>query len=276
MSRNRRTPLRPPLRTPLRTPPRALAAASVAAALALAGTGCALLEPPSPTATVTDADGHRVTISWADYPGEAYVEPADVLAAPRAEQVTAEAEALLVELEAAVDAAAPGLTWHRTGEHGIHPHDGNGYGGPTLHQTLNSAELAADDVPGDWAATAATIDAALAAHGYDAIAWDHDRDPYPHESPEARDADVAATFGSLEPDEMWQWMGTARDGSMWVTVGLVDVDRGGGAPAEAEPAAPRAVWFMVGGTVIAAGDERAYRDGTAPFAGVDRPDPTHS
>jgi hypothetical protein len=259
-----------------RTPSRAVAAASVAAAVVLSAAGCALLDPPSPSATVVDASGERVTISWADYPGEAYVDPADVLDAPRAAEAVAEAEALLAELEAAIDAAAPGLAWARTGEHGLYPHDGNGYGGPTLHQTLNSAELAADDVPDDWGATAATIERGLAAHGYGAIAWDHDREPYPHESPEARDADVAATFGSLEPNEMWQWMGTARDGSMWVTLGFVDAERGVGAPAEAQPAAPRALWLMVGGTVIAAGDEQAYRDGTAPFAGVERPDPTHS
>lgn len=262
----RRTTNRPALRV----------AAAAAAALAASLTGCGLLSAPSPTATVTDSSGREVTLSWADYPGEAYVEPADVLAAPRAEDVEAVAEAQLADLRAAVDAHVPGLPWGRALEGGVYEHEGNGYGGPTAHRTLNSTELLSTEVPEDWPALVAVIETELAEHGYGPIEWDFEREPWSHETPAERDAEIVAAFGSLDPERMWQWVGTARDGAMWVTVALVDVERGVGAPADAEPGSPQRLGFMVGGTVIAAADEQAYRDGVAPFADLERPEPTDS
>lgn len=250
-----------------------LAAAGLVAALVVS---CSLLDPAPPTETVVDERGQESALSWADYPGEGTIEPEDVLAAPRAEEVEAHAERVLADLQAAVDAQVPGLAWSRGLEGGIYPHEGNGYGGTTLHRTLNSAEVMTAEVPDDWSATVAAIEAALAEHGYGPVQWDFEREPYPHETPAERDAEIRAANGSLDPAQMWQWMGDARDGSMWVTVMLADVDRGVGAPADAAQRTPRLLGFMVGGTVIAAGDEQAYRDGVAPFEGLERPDPTHS
>lgn len=259
---------------PARLPRRSSAA--LAALLVAATTGCALLSTPSPTTTVTDASGREVTLSWADYPGDPYVEPAEVLAAPRAEHAEAVAEAQLTELRAAIDAHAPGLAWERALEGGVYPHDGNGYGGPTAHRTLNATELHAADVPDDWPALVTVIEAELAELGYGPIEWEFEREPFEHETPAERDAAVVEGFGALEPERMWQWLGTAHDGAMWVTVMLVDVDRGVGAPPDAEPGSPERLGLMVGGTVIAAADEQAYRDGVAPFEGLEHPEPTES
>lgn len=250
-----------------------LAAIGLVAAIA---TGCGLLSPASPTATVTDAQGQQQTLSWADYPGEGDAQPEDVLAAPRAEQVEAVADEVLADLQAAVEAHQPGLTWSLGLEGGVYPHEGNGYGGETLHQTLNSAELLTTEVPEDWPATVAVVEAALAEHGYGPVEWDFDREPRAHETHADRDAEIRASNGSLDPAQMWQWMGNANNGSMWVTVILADVDRGVGAPEDADRTMPQLLAFMVGGTVIAAADEQAYRDGVAPFDGLERPEPTHS
>ncbi len=248
-----------------------------AAALCLVGallSGCALLQTPSPTSTVTDASGHETTLSWADYPADPFTEPADVLAAPRAEHVDAMGRALLADLQAAIDREMPALAWQHGTEGGVHPHDGNGYGGATLHQTYNSAGIWVDEAPEDWRAMIAVIEAELAEHGYGPIAWDFDRELYPHETPAERDADVAQMHGSLEPDEMWWWMGNARHGTMWVSVGLHDIRRGAGAPPDTErPDQQLSLW--VGGTVIASSDEQAYREGIARFAGLERPSESH-
>ncbi|MCH1884020.1 hypothetical protein [Agrococcus sp. ARC_14] len=244
--------------------------------LAAVVTGCALMSPAPPTTTVSDEDGQESSLSWADYPGEGAVEPADVLAAPRAEQVEAVAEEQLAALQAGLEPAVPGLVWSRGLEGGVYPHGENGYGGATLHQTLNSSELLTAEAPDDWPALVAVIEATLAEHGYGPIEWDFDREPWGHETPAERDAEVIATNGSLDRAQMWQWIGTANAGSMWVTVMLADVDRGVGAPADAEQSPPQLVAFMVGGTVIAEADEQAYRDGVAPFEGLERPEPTHS
>lgn len=237
--------------------------------------GCTLLFPQSPTSTITDANGQQMTLSWADYPADDDKDPAAVLAAPRAEQVEAAAEALLADLQGSIDGHAAGLTWDRGSEGGVYQHDGNGYGGPTMHRTLNSAELLTHDPLGDWPALVAVLDAELAEHGYGPIEWEFDREPYGHETAAERDAAVAEQFGSLDPAQMWQWAGDAHDGSMWVSIILQDRDRPTAPDASAaEP--ERLLTIMVGGTVISAVDEQAYRDGIAPFEGLEPPDPTHS
>lgn len=259
-----------------RAAPAALFSLAAVGLLAAVATGCALLSPAPPAATVTDANGQQETLSWADYPGDGEAQPEDVLAAPRAEEVEAVAEALLVDLQAAVDAHEPGLTWSPGIEGGVYPHEGNGYGGESMHQTLNSAELLTTEVPDDWPATVTAIETALAEHGYGPVQWDFDREPWGDETEADRDAAVREQSGSLDPAQMWQWMGNANNGSMWVTVILADVDRGVGAPEDADRTVPRLLAFMVGGTVIATADEQAYRDGVAPFEGLERPEPTRS
>jgi hypothetical protein len=238
--------------------------------------GCALLQAPSPTTVVTDPSGRETTLSWADFPGEPYVEPVDVLAGPRAEEVEARGDALLDDLQRAVNRHTPELDWHTGTEGGVFEHDGNGYGGETLHSTYNSAERSTTEVPDDWPALAAALDAELTAQGFGPIAWEFDREPYAHQTAAERDAEVVETHGSLDPDEMWMWLGAAHDGTIWVSVVLADVDRGVGAPDAADQRSPQLLSLMVGGTVIAAADERAYRDGTAPFDGLARPATTHS
>ncbi|GAA1422603.1 hypothetical protein [Agrococcus citreus] len=249
------------------------------AALCLVGallTGCGLLQPASPTTTVTDASGHETTLSWADFPGEQHHEPADVLAAPRSEQVERFGDELLDELQRSVDDVAPGLAWETGAEGGVSEHGGNGYGGPSLHRTYNSPDVSTAEVPDDWDALTAALDAELAQHGFEAIIWDFEREPFAHQTAAEHDAEVVEVHGSLDPAEMWRWLGSASDGAMWVSVILVDVDRGVGAPPDVDRQSPQLLALMVGATVIDAADEAAYRDGTAPFEGLERPEATHS
>lgn len=256
--------------------PAVLFSVATIALLAAIATGCALLSPASPTTTVVDANGQQVTLDWAEYPAGASVPADQVLAAPRAEQVEAVGNQVLRELQTAVDAHAPALDWERAGDGEVFDSEENGYGGQSLHRVLNSAELSTAELPDDWPALAAAIDAELALHGYGPVAWDFDREPYPHETRAERDADVRSTNGSLDPAQMWQWMGSAENGSMWVSIMLWDVDRGVGASPRVARDDPQLLSCMVGGTVIAAVDEQAYRDGIAPFEGLALPEATHS
>lgn len=248
-------------------------------ALCLVGallTGCGLLRPASPTTTATAASGHETTLSWADFPGEQHLEPVDVLAAPRAEQIERIGDELLDDLQRAVDEHTPDVAWRAGAEGGVFAHDGNGYGGQTMHRTYNSPEATAAAVPDDWDALATVLDAELARQGFGPIVWDFEREPLAHQTEAELEAELVEVHGSLDPDEMWQWMGAASKGTLWVSVILVDVHRGVGAPPESDQPSPRLLALMVGGTVIAAADEAAYRDGTAPFEGLDRPATTHS
>src|SRR5690606_19909057 len=113
------------------------------------------------------------------------------------------------------------------------------------------------------------LDAELAQHGFGSIEWEFDR-------AFQSDAEVIEMHGSLDPAEMFSWMGAASNGAIWVSVVLADVDRGVGAPDGVEQRSPEMLSLMVGATVIAAADEPAYRDGTALFQGLERPESTHS
>ncbi|QCR20224.1 hypothetical protein [Agrococcus sp. SGAir0287] len=248
-------------------------------------TGALLLEqivhPPSPTTTVVAEDGTEVVLDWADYPADPWVDPEEVLAAPRAEDVEEVGDAELAALAAAIGAVAPGLTWtlEPTGnaEDVIPTGGGNGYGGPTLHQVYNSPTSLGDALAADadWRAIADALDAELAALGYGPIAWDHEREPYDHETEADRDAQIVAQFGSLDPGAMWMWAGTAERGSMWVWVSIWDTRRGS-TPEGAWSETDAGVSLFVGGTVVSEDDAQAYADGTAPFDGLMRPEPTRS
>ncbi|WP_413317097.1 hypothetical protein AA0Z99_10455 [Agrococcus sp. 1P02AA] len=250
-----------------------------AAVLCLVGallSGCVLLGPSSPSTTVVDASGREVTLHWEDYPADGAHEPADVLAAPRAEEVEAAGESLLGDLRAAIDELAPGLSWQRDGESGIYPSEQNGYGGPSLHRLHNSASATTDTAPDDWAALTAALDGVLADHGYSPIVWSWHRGATEWQSAAERDASIIDQHGTLDPDAMWMWDGTAQQGSMWVSIVVQDPERGAGPAAGAPPRGDELLSLAVGGMVISADDEQAYRDGVAPFEGLERPTPAES
>lgn len=268
-------------------PSRVAIAAGGVAAIVVAGlaTGGVLIartvDPPSPTTTVTADDGSEVVLDWADYPADSWEDPADVLAAPRAEGVEAVGEEQLLALQAAVEPVAPEVGWGLVLPDDVtfdaFPVGGNGYGGPSLHQVYNSptnlGEGLAEDA--DWTAIVDALELRLAELGYGPIEWEYDRAPYGYESTAERDAQVEEQFGSLDPAEMWMWSGTATNGSMWVWVSIWD-SRRDTAPAQTWQDEPNGVSLFIGGTVIAEADEQAYRDGIAPFEGLSLPPSTHS
>lgn len=238
------------------------------------------LAPPSPVARITADDGTEMVLDWADYPGDPSLDPDDVLAAPRAEEVADVGDTELFTLQSAADTAVPDLAWDSDGT-GTEDSvlnttvGGNGYGGRSLHRIYNSPNLLSDDLPADadWAGLGAALNEELLALGYDTITWDFERPPADHQTDADRDAEILDQFGSLDPERMWNWTGITERGSMWVSVTIWDDRRG----------APEAYWptasgisLSVGGTVVAASDEDTYEAGIAPFSGLPRPKSTRS
>lgn len=271
----------------MRAPSRLTIAIGGVAAIVIAGvaTGGVLLarmvDPPSPTTTVTADDGQEVVLDWADYPADPYEDPQDVLAAPRAEDVERVGEEQLLALQAATQPVAPELAWALDLPDDVtfdsFPVGGNGYGGPSLHQVYNSPSNLGDGLAedADWSTIVAAVEVRLAELGYGELEWEFDRQPYAHETAAERDAQVVEQFGSLDPAEMWMWSGIARQGSMSVWVSIWD-QRREGAPTEPWQEAESGVSLFVAGTVVSEQDEEAYANGVAPFEGLSRPTSTHS
>lgn len=239
-----------------------------------------VLDPPSPTTAVTTADGD-IVVDWADYPADSQLDPADVLTAPRAGDVADVGTETLSALRGAVEQTAPDLDWTTDAAedagHGVlFPVSGNGYGGDSLHLSYNSPTVTGVglDADADWHSVTAAVDAELDALGYTPVLWDFNREPYDWQTTAEQEAEIVDQFGSLDPDEMWSWSGMATNGSMWAWVTVWDTRRG--APEDAWPETQSGISLFVGGTVVAADDERAYADGVAPFEGLTRPEPTHS
>lgn len=250
-----------------------------AAVFAMAGVSW--IAPPSPVTTVTDGSGQEIVLNWADYPADPNLDPGDVLAAPRAEDVPGVGETELERLRSAVDAVTPSLKW---APQGTGTNDslldstigGNGYGGPSLHRIYNSPDLAGGGLTAetDWSVVSAAINTELTELGYTPVVWDFDRPAYTHQTRSERDAEIIDQYGSLDPDRMWLWSGIAERDSMWVAVTIWDERRGGAK--EYWPDVPSGVGLFIGGTVIATSDEEAYVAGVAPFTGLQRPQSTGS
>ncbi|MGJ9374314.1 hypothetical protein [Nesterenkonia sp. CF4.4] len=74
----------------------ALGRGAALAAVVLGVTGCAV----SPETTVVESSGQERTVHWEDYPGDAYTDAEEILAAPTPEEVEDRQRQLFAELEA--------------------------------------------------------------------------------------------------------------------------------------------------------------------------------
>lgn len=250
-----------------------LAAAVMAGSLA----GCS----QAPTSTIVTDTGEEQTISWADYPGHAGTDAADVLAAPTPEQTERRAQAIIGEIEAVLS-RNHGFQWSTDGDAaGWYPQTGNGYGGESLLVTYNSEPRVSDGVPEGpeaWREVLAEIDAILAGHGLAPVILDHESSPYLDDA--QWQEEQHQRFGTTDPDEYWEWTATSYSDSQWLNVTLTDTtkDATGRAAEEArEFGWPlRAVGLSFGATTVPAEQRDEFRRAFEPFEGLDKPEPTTS
>lgn len=250
-------------------------AVALFAAAALALGGCSA----SPKSSYRNSQGTEVTVDWKDYPGHALQDPAEVLAAPVAEDLDERASKVLSAVEARLTAQF-GLTWENgpDGQEPFHEQGGNGYGGASTYKVFNSVSRESLGVPqgkGSWRVAASTVGQTIAEYGFGAIEWDS-------LGPSRREEN-RKTFGSDDPDTYWRWSGQASNGAEWILVSLLDVDKdaSGKAAKEHEGAGsygwnPRAVSISYGATALREADKEAFLRALEPFKELDRPGPTMS
>ncbi len=233
------------------------AALAASAALTLLLAGCAAA---SPTTTYTDASGEEVTVDWRDYPAHAGIDADAVLAAPVAEDVEARWEQIRVAVVDAIDAELDGAldaaSWSERGEGGWNDQVGNGYGGESMLSTYNSGSWEAEIVlpREDW-------DRVIAAAGAELAEW-------------------GITGVGPEPTEVPEWLdfGDFFEGPEFVSVAVQDASL----DADAHSGALERGWLVSGISLfygiqtIAEADRDAFTAAAAPFAGLERPEPTSS
>lgn len=236
-------------------------------AVALLLTACT----PSPKTLYVGADGKNVTVDWADYPGQAGVDAAEVLLAPSAEDVRGRSALIMGELERRVSEEF-GVAWENgpTGteerdepRYGgtIYPNGGNGYGRESLYVTYNAISRETLSIPTsvhDWNRIQDIINDVVQAHG----------------------------LGELTSDglvDYWQWSGTAYGESQWLYASLVDVERDGTGKALEDMKGSvdygwnsRAITISYGATVLPASDREIFVKRLAPFEGLTQPNATSS
>ncbi|GAA3622385.1 hypothetical protein GCM10022200_00640 [Microbacterium awajiense] len=247
---------RPALRH--RTRPVARAAViAVCATLTLTLAGCAAA---SPTTTYTDASGQEVTVDWSDYPAHAGIDADAVLEAPVAEDVEARWEiiraAVVDAIDVALDGALDDASWSERGDGGWTDEIGNGYGGQSMLSTYNSGSWEAEIVlpREDWDRVIAAAQAELAEWGITGVG------PEPTEVPE------------------WLDYGDFFEGPEFVSVAVQDASL----DADAHSGALERGWLVSGISLfygiqtISEADRAAFTAAAAPFAGLERPEPTSS
>ena len=239
--------------------------------------GCAT----SPTTSIARDDGTKVTVDWADYPGAAGLEAAEILAAPP----EGEAERAAAELFEAVRAALDedfDFSWSMTGEDGWYPGGGNGYGGESALITYNSRSLETRSVPTsttDWEAIIDRVSAITEAKGLGPVLLDHEVPPSGANESAWR-KDLKDRFGTDDPDEYWLWNGTAYKDSQWFAVSILDGNRDPTGHAAEEfsddPNEGRSIGFFYGVTTIPDDERDAFLRALEPFEGLEKPPATGS
>jgi hypothetical protein len=249
--------------------------ATALAAMLLLG-GCSA----SPTSTYVDSNGREVTVDWRGYPGHAYTDADEVLSAPAREETEPLAKVLLDEVESALSSEY-GMDWKTDGEAGWSPEGGNGYGGESAYLIYNSAGRRSDSAPPspqDWRRIIDIVNDVAGAHGFHAVELDHESSPNGDE--EAWQQELHDRFGTDDPDGYWAWNGTALAKSQWLYINLVDASRDPSGQAAAAVQefgwAPQSIGIGYGATVLPENSIEAFRRDLAPFAGLEKPEPTTS
>ena len=258
----------------VRTSRSALTSATIAAIAVL--TGCAA----APTTTITDADGSTVIVDWADYPGHAGIDAAQLVNAPPEQEVEAVSSALLDAIGAQLSDRF-GVTFTVEGDDIWTASQGNGYGGESLLTSYNSAARETSTIPSapdDWRAIVAIVTEEAIRAGLGPVVLDHESESYLRD--ESWQKDTRERFGTDDPDQFWSWSGFAYGDSQWLSISLSDArrDASGEAVREAKKfdSQGQSISVFYGATTVQADSRIEFAEKIKPFIGLTPPPSTTS
>jgi len=248
---------------------RRLLRASVFTAIVVALAGCAA----APVTTVQRADGSTQTISWADYPGHAYIHATQVLAAPRAENIADHGHELMERIQSEL-ASELGLDVEFADGDQWNDFESNGYGSPSLLRSYSCCSLSSEEVPtryADWERVLAIVERISIEFGAGQLTLEQDQEEL-RENPDNL-AQFDETWGTGIPGEYALLTALTRDSAQTVWLTIEDPSRRALATAAEKRVEPH-ISVEYSATVISTDDEAEFERRLAPFTGIQRPDST--
>ena len=198
-----------------------------------------------------------------------------MLSAPPKEDIDQVEAELIAEIKQALGAEFD-LDWRTEGEAQWFTAGGNGYGGESAYVVFNSQNYVSDTVPDgadDWRLVVDIVSGITDSRGLGPVELDHER-------ADADADDLRERFGTDDPDDYWQWWGSAYGSSQWLSIALTDVSRDDSGEAAEEwddvdlPA--QSIALSYGTATLPEGGRADFERRLAPFAGLDGPPATTS
>lgn len=228
-----------------------------------------------PVTTEVRPDGTEVTLEWAGYPGHAYVEADDILAAPDIDQIEEHGRAFLDAVQSEV-AAKVGIRMRLLSGEGMwNPFATNGYGSPSLLTSYACCSLVADVVPDeyeDWMRVYDIVARLSAEYGAGPMIREQDQEEV-RDDPEqlAQFEETWATGVEGEHSLLSAW---TTDSGQSVMLTIEDPARRLAASAEEKKKNEPRMSVDYSATVIQRGKRAEFEERLAPFVGAEKPDST--
>jgi hypothetical protein len=239
-------------------------------AVILAVTGCTI----PPVTSVERADGTVVTLTWADYPGHAYVDAEDVLATPDIDRIEAHGRSLMEAIQSAV-AAEVGIGLELLGDGGHwSPFQTNGYGSPSLLTSYSCCSLVAETIPAeysDWMRIYEVVGRISREFGAGPMIREQDQ-AWMRDDP-AQLAEFDKTWGTGVDGE-YSLLAAMTTGSGQTVMLTIEDPARRLAASDAEKEIEPRISVDYSATVIERGKRSEFEERLAPFTGAEKPDST--
>ena len=226
-----------------------------------------------PVTDVTNSDGTHRTVNWIDYPGDAAIDPAQVLAGPSAELASKNGKAMINAIKSAITAEFA-YRWTTAGpDRGTQDSSQNGYGGRSILKVLNSPTSNSSGTPTVWAdkQRVIAIIAEVTAH-YHFSAPILDKNPR-LESPK----DIRLERGGLTPQtQVYVFGSVSGPTGQWLSFSFADLSKDGTGRLETEARAAgwqtNTISLQYGANALLPAKDRAkFISALKPYADIERP-----
>lgn len=226
-----------------------------------------------PVTDVTDSDGTHRTLNWIDYPGDAAIDPDQVLAGPSAELASENGKAMISAITSRISSEF-NYRWSTSGTvSATRESSQNGYGGKSILKALNSPTSNSFGTPKLWAEKQRVIAIiAQVTERYHFSAPVLEKNPR-LESPK----DIRLERGGLTPQtQVYVFGSVSGPAGQWLSFGFSDLSKDGtgrlAAEAQAAGWQTNTISLQFGANALLPNRDRAkFISALKPFAGVERP-----